>query len=386
MIALPKNLQGSKIATPNKAVTLKGVLPISSARNVMAKVKDTTSFIAAAIAVHGDRYDYSQTDYVGANMPIQIICRTHGIFTLSEPYTHVRQDRKCGCKKCTTEARKSGLIGTLLKIKTCKCGFTGHGKQFPQDANGECLKCYREKQDAKRLRIRQLRDRKCPVCGNAINSSDPRTVTCSAFCANTRNRVEKVPVSCCVCKRQIERYEKEVREHNCCSSKCQREWALIINRGPGIQVIDWFSRSSKARRTWTRKRRKERQKTSIEYAYWRISSVAANHNYEEKDKWLERCRAAGQVLEQRLSFEHGKKEDIAKTLWCEIIAAFARKSSEYSTRTEWSRKCYSTSKNMKWKRRLRSVRRNILQHTSKEEQPLTQLSLWEFLTTQPAHN
>lgn len=66
----------------------------------MARVQDTASFIAAAIAVHGDRYDYSQTDYVGANMPIQIICKTHGLFTLGWAASHYGE-KGSGCQKCS---------------------------------------------------------------------------------------------------------------------------------------------------------------------------------------------------------------------------------------------------------------------------------------------
>lgn len=50
MIALATWCAPSKITTPNEAGTSLGVSPISSNRNVMVKVKDTLSFINAAIA------------------------------------------------------------------------------------------------------------------------------------------------------------------------------------------------------------------------------------------------------------------------------------------------------------------------------------------------
>lgn len=100
MIRLPNFQERAKIATPNKAGTLKGVSPFSSVRNVMAKVQDTSSFIEAARAIHGDRYDYSRTDYVGAGKPITIVCRKHGEFTLGSAASHYMKKRS-GCQECS---------------------------------------------------------------------------------------------------------------------------------------------------------------------------------------------------------------------------------------------------------------------------------------------
>ena len=42
--------------------------------------KDTVKFIAAAREIHGDKYDYSTTKYIGAREHLTIICPTHGPF------------------------------------------------------------------------------------------------------------------------------------------------------------------------------------------------------------------------------------------------------------------------------------------------------------------
>ena len=103
MIALPNYMLSDKIATPNKAGTLKGVSPISSTRNVMVKVKDTASFIEAARAIHGDKYDYSLTVYSGSQKPITIICKKCGPFVLAEAGTHYWK-KACGCRFCEIDA------------------------------------------------------------------------------------------------------------------------------------------------------------------------------------------------------------------------------------------------------------------------------------------
>lgn len=46
--------------------------------------------------VHGDRYDYMQTNYVNMRTKVPIKCRIHGTFW-QLPYDHIKG---CGCPKC----------------------------------------------------------------------------------------------------------------------------------------------------------------------------------------------------------------------------------------------------------------------------------------------
>ena len=55
----------------------------------MPKKSNTKDFIRKAQTVHGDRYDYSLVDYVGADSKVQVICKAHGVF-LTRPADHVR--------------------------------------------------------------------------------------------------------------------------------------------------------------------------------------------------------------------------------------------------------------------------------------------------------
>ena len=56
----------------------------------------TEEFIDRAIKIHGDKYDYSKSEYKGTKIPILIICPKHGEF-LQKPNDHL-----CGkgCPKC----------------------------------------------------------------------------------------------------------------------------------------------------------------------------------------------------------------------------------------------------------------------------------------------
>ena len=65
----------------------------------MSKKKTTEEFIADAIRVHGNKYDYSLVEYKGASVPVRIICPLHGEFQ-QRAADHTNGH---GCKKCFYE-------------------------------------------------------------------------------------------------------------------------------------------------------------------------------------------------------------------------------------------------------------------------------------------
>lgn len=56
----------------------------------------TDKFIIKAKAIHSDKYDYSQVNYIGSKNKVEIICKEHGRF-LQSPNVHLKG---CGCSKC----------------------------------------------------------------------------------------------------------------------------------------------------------------------------------------------------------------------------------------------------------------------------------------------
>lgn len=62
----------------------------------MPKKKTTEEFIADAIKVHGNEYDYSKVVYVNNNTKVEVICREHGSFWVL-PRIHLSN---CKCPKC----------------------------------------------------------------------------------------------------------------------------------------------------------------------------------------------------------------------------------------------------------------------------------------------
>src|SRR6185503_16118666 len=61
------------------------------------------AFLAQAIEIHGNKYNYSKVEWKNTYTPISIICPIHGEFT-QVPQNHIRL--KCGCKKCGREIAK----------------------------------------------------------------------------------------------------------------------------------------------------------------------------------------------------------------------------------------------------------------------------------------
>lgn len=57
----------------------------------------TSEFVKKAIAVHGTKYDYSESAYSGTNDPIEIKCPEHGSWRTT-PACHLTQ--RTGCAKC----------------------------------------------------------------------------------------------------------------------------------------------------------------------------------------------------------------------------------------------------------------------------------------------
>ena len=60
------------------------------------KTKTTEEFILEAKEIHGDKYDYSNVEYIGTKKYIKILCSEHGSFE-QVPDSHLQG---CGCPKC----------------------------------------------------------------------------------------------------------------------------------------------------------------------------------------------------------------------------------------------------------------------------------------------
>lgn len=68
----------------------------------MPKRKTTDEFIADAVKIHGNEYDYSKVNYVNNNTKIEIICKEHGSFWVL-PRIHLSGCKCAKCKKVSSD-------------------------------------------------------------------------------------------------------------------------------------------------------------------------------------------------------------------------------------------------------------------------------------------
>jgi hypothetical protein len=130
---------------------------------------DTNKFIQKAKEIHGDKYDYSKTNYTGSENPLTITCPEHGDFEIKPTY-HIND--KLGCPKerkayqLTTKdfieraQKKHGDKYDYSKTKyknqktpvIISCPKHGEFKQLPDGhLNGTgCPKCGRELSDSRK--------------------------------------------------------------------------------------------------------------------------------------------------------------------------------------------------------------------------------------------
>lgn len=83
------------------------------------------TFIPRAIEIHGDKYDYSQTQYIKAKEPVTIICKKHGPFT-QRPQDHIL--KACGCPKCKGD--KTVEVHSYTKEKFLELAKEKHGDKY----------------------------------------------------------------------------------------------------------------------------------------------------------------------------------------------------------------------------------------------------------------
>lgn len=73
---------------------------------------DTDTWVERAKAVHGDRYDYAESEYTGGHEKVKITCRRHGPFW-QDAYAHANGQ---GCPQCGNELSRSADEDELFEF------------------------------------------------------------------------------------------------------------------------------------------------------------------------------------------------------------------------------------------------------------------------------
>jgi hypothetical protein len=123
------------------------------------KKKTTEEFIKEAQKVHGDKYDYSKTNYVNARIKVCIICPIHGEFyQTSNNHLKGRGCPYCnGTKKSTTEQ----FVEQAKEVHGDKYDYSK--VDYINKKNKVCIICP-EHGEFYQLPNNHLKGRGCPVC------------------------------------------------------------------------------------------------------------------------------------------------------------------------------------------------------------------------------
>lgn len=150
----------------------------------MTKKKTVQEFITDAIAVHGDRYIYTNVEYTNTNTPVSIVCREHGPF-MQRPNRHVSGGDGCPtCGDLRTKAAitrsASDIIVIAGKVHNNKYQY---GALMTTGYNGNGIipvECPEHGPFTQRLADHIHKGAGCPQCANNARNTD-RKLTLSAM-------------------------------------------------------------------------------------------------------------------------------------------------------------------------------------------------------------
>lgn len=115
--------------------------------------------------LHGDTYDYSKLEYVSSKKQIDIICRTHGLFSmLANNHLHGRGCRKCAMSTVGTNRTRSTEDFVKRANLTHKSTYS-YGKVRYKNASTKITITCKEHGDFSQTPVNHLQGQGCRKCG-----------------------------------------------------------------------------------------------------------------------------------------------------------------------------------------------------------------------------
>jgi len=132
--------------------------------------KDTEKFIIEAKAIHGERYNYSQTQYKGSREKLTIICPKHGAFEQTA-HVHLRGELGAGCERCSYEKRAENarmgfdeFVNTANSVHGNFYDYSKAKSEFTDTTSPMEITCPLHG-GFKQTPSNHMRGQGCPVCG-----------------------------------------------------------------------------------------------------------------------------------------------------------------------------------------------------------------------------
>lgn len=155
-----------------------------SSQPTTSKIKDTKWFVKKAKNIHGDKYDYTSTVYLGSAKKVDIVCPTHGQFSVFAN-SHISENRKAGCKFCGTKAStKEEFIAKAISKHGDKYTYTN--VNYTNTTTKVTITCPIHG-DFEQTPKSHVKGAGCSKCGDASSSEYKRKST-NVFIEEAKNR------------------------------------------------------------------------------------------------------------------------------------------------------------------------------------------------------
>ena len=141
----------------------------------------TEEFIAKSKEVHGEKYDYSNVEYINSHTTVSIVCPKHGMFK-QEPRAHITQ--KQGCPKCANRFESDrDILSELKNIHGDKYDYSKAVYTNPK--NKIIINCPKHGDFEQRFDA-HLSGQGCPIC-KAEKSREIQKLTEEEFVEKAKN-------------------------------------------------------------------------------------------------------------------------------------------------------------------------------------------------------
>lgn len=121
-------------------------------------------FISKAKTVHGDRYDYSSSNYTSNKSKVNIICSIHGKFE-QRPSDHLSG---YGCYKCTLDGRRTSQSEFINKAKMVHGDRYDYSRAIYKSSDSPVYILCEHHGLFKPLAREHVRGTGCPKCSNNV--------------------------------------------------------------------------------------------------------------------------------------------------------------------------------------------------------------------------
>lgn len=235
----------------------------------------TNEFVEKAKKVHGDEYDYSLVNYINAQTKVKIICKQHGIFE-QKPHNHLNGTKcpLCNRHNWTTESFIKEAIKihgnkydySKTEYKSVREKVCIISRELDRNGNDigefwqlplEHLSGHGCKKEKRGENENKWEDRICPICGKQFHIRKKyQKITCSDECRKKYCEIHKDEINEKKSKTLKDTYSKKTNE-DYKKSKEKQEMTCLKKYG-----VKNFSQTHEGREISRQNMKKMRKKQS----------------------------------------------------------------------------------------------------------------------------